>query len=464
MADAQNLDPTLKLLLEALDRTPDNAPLRLHIAGQFEKTARHAEALEHYRRCESDATVGDDAALGGSRCSLALGDHDAAFDKADAVLDRNPHNARALIARARARHARLETKTALADYDRAVSLDASLADVQLRDVFVRDATDPRARFRVVTGGTAAGDPVAQPPGGASASGNVANEAAPDRVTFADVGGLDELKEKIRMRIVYPFSNPEVFKAFGKRMSGGFLFYGPPGCGKTFLARATAGECRAHFINVGLHEVLDMWLGNSERALHAVFEDARRRAPSVLFFDEVDALSLQRHKLQTASMRGVTTQFLAEMDGFQSHNDRVLVIAATNTPWDVDPAFRRPGRFSQVLFVPPPDRAARGQILKLKSLDKPLAQVDFQAIAASTDGWSGADLEHLVDLSAELAITQSIARGAIEPINPAHFAQAQARIKPTTREWFSTARNYAQYANEAGQYDDIGDYMRKNHLD
>ncbi|MEI8255249.1 MAG: AAA family ATPase [Deltaproteobacteria bacterium] len=463
MADGQNLDPTLKLLLDALDRSPDNAPLRLHVAEQFEKASRHPEALKHYRQCEQDPVVGDDALLGGSRCALALGDHDAAFDRADAVLNRNPHHARALIARARARHARLETKTALADYDRAVSLDAALADSQLRDVLVRDATDPRARFRVVSGGTSAADAATQQTGGVTVAGTAANEGAPDRVTFADVGGLDELKEKIRMRIVYPFSNPEVFKAFGKRMSGGFLFYGPPGCGKTFLARATAGECRAHFINVGLHEVLDMWHGNSERALHAVFEDARRRAPSVLFFDEVDALSLQRHKMQTASMRGVTTQFLSEMDGFQSRNDRVLVIAATNTPWDVDPAFRRPGRFSQVLFVPPPDRVARLQILKLKSHDKPLAQVDFDAIAGLTEGWSGADLEHLIDFAAELAITQSIARGAVEPINAGHFDKARARIKPTTREWFGTARNYAQYANEAGQYDDIGDYMRKNNL-
>ena len=460
MAEGQNLDPTLKLLLDALDRTPDNAPLRQHVAEQLEKASRHADAIKHYRQCESDAVVGDDAMLGVSRCALDVGDNDLAFEKANVVLEKNQHHARALIARARARHARLETKLALADYDRAVGIDSSLGDSQLRDVLVRDATDPRARFRVVPGGPSGNDAANNVGGAANAS---VGDAPPDRVTFADVGGLDDLKEKVRMRIVYPFSNPELFKAFGKRMSGGFLFYGPPGCGKTFLAKATAGECRAHFINVGLHEVLDMWLGNSERALHTVFEDARRRAPSVLFFDEVDALSLQRHKLQSGAMRGVTTQFLSEMDGFQSRNERVLVIAATNTPWDVDPAFRRPGRFSQVLFVPPPDRTARLQILKLKAVDKPLAQVDFDAIAAQTEGWSGADLEHLIDFAAELAITQSIARGAVEPISMAHLDKARSKIKPTTREWFATARNYATYSNESGQYDDIGDYIRKNNL-
>lgn len=460
MTDGQNLDPTLKLLLDALDRSPDNAPLRLHVAEQLEKSGRHGDAVKHYRQCENDAVVGTDAMLGTSRSALAIGDHDLAFAKADAVLTSNPHHARALLARARARHARLETKAALADYDRAVTLDGGLNDPQLRDVLVRDATDPRAKFRVVSGGEG---PSPEKIGGAPNNTAPADPNA-ERVTFAEVGGLDEVKEKIRMRIIYPFANPDLFKAFGKRMSGGFLFYGPPGCGKTFLAKATAGECRAHFMNVGLHEVLDMWVGNSERALHGVFEDARRRAPSVLFFDEVDALSLQRQKHVTGTMRGVTTQFLAELDGFASRNDRVLVIAATNTPWDVDPAFRRPGRFSQVLFVPPPDRVARLQILKLKSSDKPLApDVNWEAIAGATEGWSGADLEHLIDFSAELAITQSIARGAVEPITHAHLDKARSRIKPTTREWFTTARNYAQYANEAGQYDEIGDYIRKNNL-
>jgi SpoVK/Ycf46/Vps4 family AAA+-type ATPase len=184
---------------------------------------------------------------------------------------------------------------------------------------------------------------------------------------------------------------------------------------------------------------------------------------VLFFDEVDALGLQRAKLQTASMRGVITQFLAELDGFTSRNDRLLVIGATNTPWDLDSAFRRPGRFGQVLFVPPPDRTARAQILKLKARGKPVADLNYDGLAAQTEGWSGADLEHLIEMAADLAITQSIARGAVEPIAMRHIEQARAKVKPTTREWFATARNYAQYANEAGQYDEIADYIRKHNL-
>jgi SpoVK/Ycf46/Vps4 family AAA+-type ATPase len=283
------------------------------------------------------------------------------------------------------------------------------------------------------------------------------------VSFADVGGLDDVKERIRMRIVLPFQKPELFAAFGKKGGGGMLFYGPPGCGKTFLARATAGECGAHFVSVGLHEVLDMWIGNSERQLHAIFEDARRRAPTVLFFDEVDALGMQRAKLVTGAMRGVITQFLAELDGFASRNEKVLVLGATNTPWDVDSAFRRPGRFSQVLFVPPPDRAGRAQILKLKLGDKPQGPMDFLRLAEVTEGWSGADLENLIDAAADSAIGKSLASGKVEPITMPMLEAARARLRPSTREWFGTIRNHVQFANESGQYDEAADYMRRHNL-
>jgi ATP-dependent 26S proteasome regulatory subunit len=453
MQDDRSVDPSLKLLLDALERTPDNAPLRVHVASMLAAAGRHADAIKHYLQCEKDKTVGDQASLGVAKAALALGDSEQSLAACERLLADGQQNSSAYLARARARHAVNMHKEALADYDRATELDPTLSDNALRDALVRDATDPRARFRVVNGG----------PANASVASADTGEHEPERVTFVDVGGLDEVKEKIRMRIVYPFSNPEMFKAFGKKSGGGMLFYGPPGCGKTFLAKATAGECRAHFINVGLHEVLDMWIGNSEKQLHQLFEDARRRAPSVLFFDEVDALGMQRAKLHSGSMRGVITQFLAELDGFASRNDRVLVIGATNTPWDLDPAFRRPGRFEQVLFVPPPDRVARAQILKLKASSKPTQSLDFDGIAQQCEGWSGADLEYLIDSAAELALTQSIARGAVEPITMSHLDRARTKIRPTTREWFSTARNYAQYANEAGQYDDIADYMKRHNL-
>lgn len=437
------VDPSLKLVLDALALAPDNAPLRLHVATALEKSGQHRAALEHFNRLETDRIHGTEGRLGATRCLLALDDADEAFARVSALLAEVPEHAMGLLLRARVHERRRAHKLARADYERAVSLDPALADTALWDTLVPKGpeTDP------------APEDTAAP------------EAPKGRPTvdFSAVGGLDALKDRIRMKIIHPFKKPELFKAYGKKAGGGILFYGPPGCGKTFLARATAGECAAHFMAVGLHEVLDMWIGNSERQLHALFDEARRRAPTVLFFDEVDALGMQRAKLVSGAMRGVITQFLSEMDGFASQNERVLVIGATNTPWDLDPAFRRPGRFDQVLFVPPPDAPAREQILKLKLVDKPHGPIDLARLAEGTEGWSGADMEHLVEGATDLALQRAMRSGQVEPITMAMMETARSRIKPTTREWFQTAKNYAQYANEGGQYDEIADYLRQHKL-
>lgn len=434
------VDPSLQLLLDALRLAPDNAPLRLHVATALEKAGQFRVALEHYDRLVADPRHGTDGLLGAARVALSLDDLDGALARTTKLLQTVPEHAMGLLVRARVYEKKRDHKAARRDYERAIALDPSLADTTLWDAMVPAADEPKDEgddFKKVEG------------------------SGREAVTFADVGGLDELKDRIRMRIIHPFKKPELFKAYGKKAGGGILFYGPPGCGKTFLARATAGECGAHFMAVGLHEVLDMWIGNSERQLHALFDEARRRAPSVLFFDEVDALGMQRSKLTSGGMRGVITQFLSEMDGFASKNDQVLIVGATNTPWDLDSAFRRPGRFDQVLFVPPPDAAARSQILRLKLKDKPQAAIDVERLVLQSDGFSGADLEHWVDIATEVAIQQAMRSGRVEPLTMAMLETARSRVKATTREWFQTAKNYTQFANESGQYDEIADYLRRH---
>ena len=177
-----------------------------------------------------------------------------------------------------------------------------------------------------------------------------------RSASATSGGMDALKDEIRMKIIHPLTHPELYAAYGKSVGGGILMYGPPGCGKTYLARATAGEVHAGFMAVGINDVLDMWIGSSERNLHEVFEQARGNTPCVLFFDEVDALGASRSDMRHSAGRQLINQFLSELDGVQASNDGVLILAATNAPWHLDTAFRRPGRFDRILFVPPPDVA------------------------------------------------------------------------------------------------------------
>jgi SpoVK/Ycf46/Vps4 family AAA+-type ATPase len=242
-----------------------------------------------------------------------------------------------------------------------------------------------------------------------------------------------------------------------------LFYGPPGCGKTFLARATAGEAGIHFVAVGVEEVLDMWLGQSEKKLHELFKLARANAPAILFFDEVDALGGRRSGLRHESYRTLVTQFLSELDGAGESNEGVLVLGATNAPWDVDPAFRRPGRFGEVLFVPPPDLRARVEILKLKLAGKPVREVDPAEIARMTELCSGADLDHLVQLAVEDALAESLRSGTVRPIDTTDLRNAAQKVRATTREWLTQARNFAAYANEAGQYDEVLSYLKRHGL-
>jgi SpoVK/Ycf46/Vps4 family AAA+-type ATPase len=281
----------------------------------------------------------------------------------------------------------------------------------------------------------------------------------ERVDFSDVGGLDAVKETIRMKIVLPFQRPEVFKTYGKRTGGGILLYGPPGCGKTLLARATAGEVGATFVSVAIDQVLDMWFGGSEQKLAALFADVRARAPAVLFFDELEAIGASRQQLHGAAGRTLVNQLLSELDGVASQNDRLLVMAATNAPWHVDSALLRPGRFDRVIFVPPPDAAARAEVLRLHLRDRPVERdLGLDQLVAETEGWSGADLAELVDRALEAPLKEALRTGENRPLRAADLRAALAETRATTLEWLETAKNYATFANTGGLYDDLARYL------
>ncbi len=467
-------------LREALKLAPDNTPLLLHVADLLLKTGGFNEAEVLFKRTLALQPASTAAQLGLANTFYQLGKNSAALVLVE-QLEKSPQ----LPPAALLLHARLvlragEPQLAAQHYARARSLDPALADPALEQELGNylpapaplvkppaaapsAAPDPAAFFNPANDGADSfldDDnedrerlPVGDLPGDASPG-----ELERPSVSFADVGGMDHVKEEVRMKIILPLQQPELFKAYGKKAGGGILMYGPPGCGKTFLARATAGEVKAGFLAIGINDVLDMWIGQSEKNLHAVFEQARAHRPCVLFFDEVDALGANRTDMLKSGGRQLINQFLSELDGVTASNEGVLILAATNAPWHLDPAFRRPGRFDRILFVPPPDLPARASILRLQLKGKPVDSIDFEAVAKKTEGYSGADLQAVVQTAVEGKLREAMKSGAIKPLGNRDLLDAVKRHKPTVRDWFETSRNYALYANQSGLYDDILEYL------
>jgi len=279
------------------------------------------------------------------------------------------------------------------------------------------------------------------------------------IDFSQVGGLTELKNIIDMRIIKPFVSPHLYNKFMKKTGGGLLLYGPPGCGKTFIAKATAGECRAQFKSVKISDILDPYLGQSERNIADIFSTARMNKPCVLFFDEIDTLGYSRSKTSSDRVRSIVDSMLTEMEGIDTSTDKMLIIGATNMPWDVDPALRRPGRFDRAVFVAPPDEEARKVIFELKLKNRPCENININILAKATPLFSGADIEHVAEQAAETVLENIFKTGDEDlMITQDILAQTIAETKPSTIEWLRTISSYIRYSNQAGFYDDVEKYL------
>ena len=247
------------------------------------------------------------------------------------------------------------------------------------------------------------------------------------VHWDDIGGLDLVKQQLREAVEWPIKYPHIFEQMGIRPPKGILLYGPPGCGKTLLAKAAATESGANFIAVKGPEVLSKWVGESEKAIREIFKRARKAAPTIIFFDEIDAIApIRGHDVSGVTDR-IVNQLLTEMDGIEALRG-VVVIGATNRPDLLDPALLRPGRFDRIIYVPPPDLRARYEILKIHTRKIPLAEdVDLIELAKKTEGYSGADLEALVREAVMLALREDLTP---RPISFKYFIKAMEYVKPS----------------------------------
>jgi AAA+ superfamily predicted ATPase len=434
-----SIDSSVIAVIEAAVRAePENVELRLHLASLLVKAGRAQEALDHCIKIFAARPDHAGALMCAAEASDALGDRQRAegYRRIAGALAA-PQDAQPGAAGAAPQGGELK------------SLDEGL-----EEVFGPGGGDREEKGgRRAAARTVADDETAEGYW----------EAESTDVKLSDVAGMDEVKRRLNLSLLAPLRNPEMMKLYGKSLRGGLMLYGPPGCGKTFIARAVAGEMGARFIAVGLADVLDMYIGQSERNLREIFETARRNAPCVLFVDEIDALGRKRSLQRHSGGRDVVNQLLSEMDSIGNDNRGVFVLAATNHPWDVDTALRRPGRFDRTLLVLPPDAAAREAILRYHMGARPAEGVDLGWVAEKSEGYSGADLAHLVESAAELAMEESIQSGKARPLRQNDFKRSIKEIRPSTRPWFEVARNYAMFSNEGGMYDDLLDYLRSKRM-
>ncbi len=377
-------------------------------------------------------------------------DWDASLEQFRLLVRQEPSSAAGLLGAARCLAAMGDMAGARTEYERAKPCPDFEADDALEEAF---AEGPKPALRVVDGGAEPRDQDA----------DIVRISTARSTRFVDIVGMEDLKKTVRLRIIDPFLKPGLFAKFKKKAGGGLLLYGPPGCGKTLMARAIATECDATFIPVGISDILSMWIGQSEGNLAALFDKARSYRPSVLFFDELDALAYSRSKAQSDHTRSTVNEFLNQLDGMAGDNEHVLILAATNMPWDVDPAVKRPGRFDRSIFVPPPDAAARAEMFRTKLVDVPVGELDYRALAKVCEYASGADIDGIIDEAKDRVLADIMEGGEDRVLTQQDLLAAAAETEPSTLDWLRTARNLVKYGGSDRSYRDVEAYLKKVRL-
>jgi transitional endoplasmic reticulum ATPase len=290
----------------------------------------------------------------------------------------------------------------------------------------RRAIREKAAAKAVPGGGSAAEDAAEVPD----EWLVAEKPA---IRFTDIAGLEDVKEQIRVKMIYPFTHAAQAKKYRIRTGGGILLYGPPGTGKTMIAKAVAGELDATFFAIAPSEILNKWVGESEKNIRRLFDAARRCSRAVIFIDEVEALAPPRRDSESGGvMQRVVPQILNELDGFDRKADHhLLFMGATNEPWNIDSAMLRPGRLDEKIYIGLPEAAARRKILEMNLVDVPLeTDVDFDKLTARLEGYSGADIAYACRKVAEETFLDSVERKIDRSISARDFEQVLLKLKPS----------------------------------
>ncbi len=418
----KDYDKSIKDYTKAADLDPDN-PVIYNNRGDA-----------HYRKQEYDKAIMDyDKAVMLNNSYLkayynrglayaVLEDYDKAVEDFTKVVELDPDFAEAYYVRGLAFEYLENADKAIENYQKALDLNPDLQEASAHMEAVKTKKE---------GGGEGGE-------GASKVDTVKLVQRPS-VNFSHVAGMKKVKDSFFDYIVRPLQNPELARKYGKLGGGGLLLYGPPGCGKTFIVKAAAGESGVSFINAKLSDLLDMYVGNTEKNIHKVFEAARKNAPSILFIDELEALGGRREKMDQSATRSAINQLLYEMDGVEAHNENVLVIGATNSPWSVDTALRRSGRFSKMVYIPEPDGASRADLFKIYLAKRPLGKgIQYGRLGRATEGFSSADVKQICDDSAAIPWKEAFLTGKERSIMMKDILKTIKACKSTLPPWYASA--------------------------
>lgn len=290
---------------------------------------------------------------------------------------------------------------------------------------------------------------------------------PGLINFSAVGGLKEVKDEFKMAAIYPLKHHELFKFYKKKICRGILLYGPPGCGKTYIAKAVAGECDAEFFDIKITDIYNKYYGESEKNIHDIFEVARECSPAIIFIDEIDAIGARRDSRLEQFEKRIVNQLLIEISDLEHENSNITVIVATNTPWNIDPALRRPGRFDKLIFVPPPDLEAREKIFEIYMKDRPVEKINYEKLGKITKDYSAADIVQICEEATDIALREALlgkkskTRSKPRKINMGDFLTAIEKRKSSLITWFNFAQQEIMESGEDDTFKELFELIKRH---